>query len=207
VSEIYSQENETDNSVLKNSNSITKTILESNDLNSSPKSLKSNSKRNYINDFTEQNEIAKNILMNFFKPQQRNDVPDFDFIQSVNSNVKFGGIYDGNINIQIAPSLYIKPFSNISIYTLRQKNHFIPMKDIKENAAENFLPIIAEAAGMVLIEGISKIDFFQSKTLQSITEFILKNCVTILANSAFRSNEKEGSGEYNFYFLSTSISF
>jgi len=77
------------------------------------------------------------------------------------------------------------------------------MKDVKGN----ILPIAVETAGMVLVEGISKMNVFNNNTVKNLIEFVLKNCVMLIANSAFRSNEKEGKNEYNFYFISASLNF
>ena len=107
------------------------------------------------------------------------------------------------INIQFSPSLYIKPFSQLSVYTYRQKNLFIPIKYVKEN----ILPLAVETSGMVIIDGISKILSLKNQITKSLIDFALKNCVSLLVNSAFFSNEKQGISAYNFYYFSASLNF
>ena len=56
-------------------------------------------------------EYMKSIQINLYKaPVETKESYHFDLIQSVNSNVKFGGFYNGSVNIQFSPAMYIKPF-------------------------------------------------------------------------------------------------
>jgi len=193
-----SQKSEQDNSAFKISNKK-ESLLDAVPLVSS--SIKNKkSERSAVEVF----EFEKNLRMNFYKPAVNPNINNnFDFIQSVNSNVKFGGFYDGNVNIQFSPSMYIKPFSNLSVYTYRQKNVFIPMKNVKEN----ILPLAAETSGIILIEGLSKIFTMENKITKSVIEFALKNCISFLVNSAFVTNEKQPIPTYNFYYFSASLNF
>lgn len=155
----------------------------------------------------ERYEFMKSVQINIYKaPVQIKETYRFDLIQSVNSNVKFGGFYNGSVNIQFSPAMYIKPFSFLSIYANHQKNLFIPMESITGNA----VPLAVETTGMVLIENIVKMFAPPDKVIRGVTEFALKNCISLLVYSIFNSSQvSQNSGvyKYDFYYLSAGITF
>jgi len=155
----------------------------------------------------ERYEFMKSVQINLYKaPAEVKETYKFDLIQSVNSNVKFGGFYNGSVNIQFSPAMYIKPFSFLSIYANHQKNLFIPMESITDNA----VPIAVETTGMVLIENIVKMFAPPDKVVRGLTEFTLKNCVSFLIYSIFNSSQaSKSSGVYkhDFYYFSAGITF
>ena len=151
-------------------------------------------------------ERMKSLQLNIYKPPVNiKESYRFDLIQSVNSNVKFGGFYNGSVNIQFSPVMYIKPFSFLSIFASRQKNLFIPMADLQEN----MLPLAVETSGMIVIENLVKVFAPPDKTVRGIAEFALKNCISFLMYSIFNADEKNNSGvsAYNFYYFSAGITF
>lgn len=129
----------------------------------------------------------------------------FDLIQSVNSNVKFGGFFNGSVNIQFSPSMNIKPFSFLSIYANHQKNLFIPMESLQENA----LPLAVETTGMVVIENVVKFFAPPDKIIRGLTEFTLKNCISFMIYSLFTDSQSNNGGvyKYDFYYVSAGITF
>ncbi|MBS1516445.1 MAG: hypothetical protein JSS63_15545 [Bacteroidetes bacterium] len=129
----------------------------------------------------------------------------FDLIQSVNSNVKFGGFYNGSVNIQISPSMYLKPVSFIGIYASHQKNIFIPIENIKENIPA----LAAETAGIVLVENSINILNIKNGIVKGIAEFALKNIASLLIHSCFYSSNKKNPqiSNFDFYFISAGITF
>lgn len=70
----------------------------------------------------EKYEYMKSVQLEMYRPfaKTKGDF-HFNLIESVNSNVKLGGIYNGSINIQFSPSMYIRPFEFLSIYANHQK--------------------------------------------------------------------------------------
>lgn len=155
----------------------------------------------------ERYEFMKSVQINLYKaPAEIKENYKFDLIESVNSNVKFGGFYNGSVNIQFSPAMYIKPFSFLSIYANHQKNLFIPMESITDNA----VPLAVETTGMVLIENIVKIFAPPDKVVRGVAEFALKNCVSFLVYSIFNSSQaSQSSGvyKYDFYYFSAGITF
>lgn len=149
----------------------------------------------------------KSIQLNLYKaPVEVKENYNFDLIQSVNSNVKFGGFYNGSVNIQFSPAMYIKPFSFLSIYANHQKNLFIPMESIREN----MISLAVETSGMVLIENVVKLLAPPNKIIRGLTEFTLKNCVSFLVYSIFNSSQaSQNSGVYkhDFYYISAGVTF
>ena len=155
----------------------------------------------------ERYEFMKSVQINLYKaPAEIKENYKFDLIQSVNSNVKFGGFYNGSVNIQFSPAMYIKPFSFLSIYANHQKNLFIPMECITDNA----VPLAVETTGMVLIENIVKMFAPPDKVVRGVAEFALKNCVSFIVYSIFNSSQaSKSSGVYkhDFYYFSAGITF
>jgi hypothetical protein len=158
-------------------------------------------------DLAERYEFMKSVQISLYKaPVEIKETYKFDLMQSVNSNVKFGGFYNGSVNIQFSPAMYIKPFSFLSIYANHQKNLFIPMESITDNA----VPLAVETTGMVLIENIVRMFAPPDKVVRGVTEFALKNCVSFLIYSIFNSSQaSQNSGVYkfDFYYFSAGITF
>jgi hypothetical protein len=152
-------------------------------------------------------ESVKSFQIHMYKaPLDSKENFRFNLIESMNSNVKFGGFYNGSINIQFSPAMYIKPFSFLSIYANRQKNLFIPMERLQENAAS----LAAETSGMIIIETLVKLILPPNIIVRGITEFTLKNCISFLMYSIFNSSQgsrSSGVYKYDFYYLSAGITF
>lgn len=151
-------------------------------------------------------EFMKSVQLNFYKiPIEIKEDFKFNLIESVNDNIKFGGFYNGSVNIQFSPSMYIKPFSFLSIYANRQENLFIPMENLKDYSAS----LAAETAGIVLVENF--VDLFSppNNIIRSISKFVLKNCINLLAAKIFNdsSNNNNSVYKYNFYFISAGVVF
>lgn len=155
----------------------------------------------------ERYEFMKSVQINFYKaPAEIKENYKFDLIKSVNSNVKFGGFYNGSVNIQFSPAMFIQPFSFLSIYANHQKNLLIPMESISNNA----IPLAVETTGMVLIENIVKMFAPPNKVVRGVTEFALKNCVSFIVYSIFNSSQaSQNSGvfKHDFYYFSAGITF
>ncbi|MBS1493767.1 MAG: hypothetical protein JST55_09655 [Bacteroidetes bacterium] len=154
----------------------------------------------------EKYERMKSIQFSFYKaPVELKESYRFDLIQSVNSNVKFGGFYNGSVNIQFSPAMFIKPFEFLSIYANHQKNLFIPMANLRDNAVS----LAVETSGMVLIENAVKIFAPPNKVVRGLTEFTLKNCLSFLIYSIFNSSQTNNTGvyKYDFYYISAGITF
>ena len=146
------------------------------------------------------------MQLSFYKtPLVNKENFKFNLIESVNDNIKFGGFYNGSVNVQFSPSMYIQPFSFISIYANRQENIFIPMENIKDYSAA----LAAETAGVVLVENFVNIFSPPDNTIRSISKFVLKNCINLLAAKFFNSTSKENNPvyKYNFYFVSVGVEF
>ncbi len=152
----------------------------------------------------------KTVRVNLYKaPVQVKETYHFDLIQSVNNNVKFGGFYNGGVNIQFSPAMYIKPFDFLSIYASRQKNLFIPMERLFNNASQ----LAAETSGMILIENAVRFFAPPNKIVKGIAEFTLKNCVAYLIYALFNSSvnssgeNNNGVSKYDFYYFSAGVTF
>jgi len=150
-------------------------------------------------------EYVKSVQLNFYKipPAIKEDLK-FNLIEPVNDNIKFGGFYNGSINIQFSPSMYIKPFSFLSIYANRQENLFIPKENLKDYSAS----LAVETAGIVLIENFVNLFSPPDNTVRSISKFVLKNCINLLAAKIFNgSSDNNSVYKYNFYFVSAGVIF
>ncbi len=148
----------------------------------------------------------KSIQLDLYKaPVEIKETFHFNLIESVNSNVKFGGFYNGSVNIQFSPAMYIKPFQFLSIYANHQKNLFIPMKDLQSN----MFSLAAEASGIILVENAVKLFAPPNKVVRGLAEFTLKNCISFLIYSIFNSTQKPTDGvyKYDFYYISAGITF
>lgn len=182
-----------------------KTRSETTDILLAPASKSLNEKTESRSD--EKFEYIKSVQINLYKaPVKTEENFRFNLIESINSNVKFGGFYNGSVNIQFSPAMYIKPFSFLSIYANHQKNLFIPMQSIQENA----LPLAVEASGMVIIETVVKVFSPPDKIVRGLAEFTLKNCISLLIYSIFNSGDaSHSSGVYkhDFYYISAGITF
>jgi hypothetical protein len=100
--------------------------------------------------------------------------------------------------------MYIKPFSFLSIYANRQENLFIPMENLKDYTAS----LAAETAGIVLIENFVNLFSPPDNTIRSISKFVLKNCINLLAAKIFHgSSDNNSVYKYNFYFVSAGVVF
>lgn len=152
-------------------------------------------------------EFMKSVQLNIYKaPVIVKENFHFNLIESVNSNVKFGGFYNGSVNIQFSPAMYIKPFSFLSVYANHQKNLFIPMDRLTDNA----YPLAIETSGLILIENALKFIAPSNKVVKGLTEFALKNCVSFLVSSIFSSSQnssQNGIYKYDFYYISAGITF
>lgn len=151
-------------------------------------------------------EFVKSVQLNFYKaPIEIYENYKFNLIESVNDNIKFGGFYNGSVNVQFSPSMYIKPFSFLSIYANRQENLFIPMENIKDYS----VTLVAETAGVVFVENFVNLFSPPDNTIRSISKFVLKNCINLLAAKIFTGASKENNSvfKYNFYFVSIGLVF
>lgn len=201
----YSQDSKPNPFVEKIKSSQPATILDA----KTKKNLPERVEKNLI-ELNERFELMKSVQINIYKaPAEVKETYRFDLIESLNSNVKFGGFYNGSVNIQFLPAMYIKPFDFLSIYANHQKNLFIPMQSLRENAVQ----LAVETTGMVVIENAIRFLAPENKIVKGLAEFTLKNCVSLLAYSIFNSSSNS-SGEsnggvykYDFYFLSAGITF
>ena len=119
----------------------------------------------------------------------------FNPVKSLNGNIKFGGFYNGGIDLFVAPDMYIKPFDGIAIYAIRRKHTFIPLEKVQENIQ----PILLETVCLAAIENAVNYFTVGDKVLNGILNFALKNGFTFLSQ-ATKDKEKRLPTWESYYF-------
>lgn len=125
----------------------------------------------------------------------------FNPVKSLNGNIKFGGFYNGGIDLFVAPDMYIKPFDGISIYAIRRKHTFI----LLEKVQENIQPILLETVCLAAIENAVNYFTVGDKVLNGILNFALKNGFTYLAQST--KDKKKRLPTWESYYFSIGVRF
>lgn len=119
----------------------------------------------------------------------------FNPVKSLNGNIKFGGFYNGGIDLFVAPDMYIQPFDGISIYAIRRKHTFIPLEKVQENIQ----PILLETVCLAAIENAVNYFTVGNKVLNGILNFALKNGFTFLSQTTKDKKKRLPTWE-SFYF-------
>ena len=125
----------------------------------------------------------------------------FNPVKSLNGNIKFGGFYNGGIDLFVAPDMYIKPFDGIVIYAIRRKHTFIPLGKVQENIQ----PILLETVCLAAIENAVNYFTVGDKVLNGILNFALKNGFTFLSQAT--KDKKERLPTWESYYFSIGIRF
>jgi hypothetical protein len=125
----------------------------------------------------------------------------FNPVKSLNGNIKFGGFYNGGIDLFVAPDMYIKPFDGIAIYAIRRKHTFIPL----EKMQENIQPILLETVCLAAIENAVNYFTVGDKVLNGILNFALKNGFTYLAQAT--KDQKRKLPTWESYYFSIGVRF
>jgi hypothetical protein len=128
----------------------------------------------------------------------------FNPVKSLNGNIKFGGFYNGGIDLFVAPDMYIQPFNGISIYAIRRKHTFIPLEKVQENIQ----PILLETVCLAAIENAVNYFTVGDKVLNGILNFALKNGFTLLSQAMKDTEDKKNRlPTWESYYFSIGVRF
>ena len=133
--------------------------------------------------------------------QERKAEFQFNPIKSLNGNIKFGGFYNGGVDLFTAPDMYIKPFEGISIYAIRRKHIFVPLEKLQENLE----PILIQTVCLAAIENAVNYFTTGNSVLNGLLNFALKNGFTYLSEST--KNKKNRLPTWESYYFSIGIRF
>lgn len=145
--------------------------------------------------FLRYREQMTSTLRETLNRQESRDEFKFNPIKSLNGNLKFGGFYNGGVDLFVAPDMYIKPFEGISIYAIRKKHVFIRL----EKMQENIRPLLIETLCLAAIENAVNYLTVGNRVLNGILNFALKNGFTFISQATKDKNKKLPTWE-SYYF-------
>src|SRR5205085_9733266 len=104
------------------------------------KSSNNSETKNYDSDFYNSFENSvRNSTKPILNPDRVPEKPKLDIVSSYRNNIHFGGFWNGYAILNFTPTMYIQPFSFISIYANHNFSNYVPLKDIEQNFKSLFI--------------------------------------------------------------------
>jgi hypothetical protein len=144
--------------------------------------------------------VTNTLRDNLYQKKTKEEF-SFNPVSSLNGNLKFGGFWDGGVDLYFAPEVYIQPFDGVSIYAVRHSHVYIPLEQMQDNIK----PLVIETICLAAIENAVNFLTFEDKVLNGILNFALKNGFTYLTQSARKEEQLLPTWEY--YYCSIGITF
>lgn len=122
---------------------------------------------------------------------------------SYRNNIRFGGFWEKYAIINFAPSVFIKPFSFLSVYANHIHSCFIPIEGIKEHMQSLFI----QSAAILAVDNSFKLFFGSEDIIPVITGFAVKTIILNSIMSSINQNKENKIQNYKSYYFSVSIRF
>jgi hypothetical protein len=158
-----------------------------------------------INTKVKKIENHQRISLKFFEIRKEKKY-SFDIMNSVGSNISFGGIWERYAVINFTPQMFIQPASFISIYANNNLSCLIPLDLIKEH----FQFITIQSLAVLAVDNSVKMLFPAGQWIPQLISFAAKNLlINFLVKS---SNEKMSNSntsilQFENFYYSVSINF
>lgn len=197
--------------------SITGTIFAQNE-NPNEKKIKEDKTSAKINERYQESEMIQSINVNKgnlnynpdvrlkFYEYKKEEKYSFDFVNSVGSNISFGGFWDKYAIINFTPNVFIRPADFISIYANNNLNCLVPLKGLDEHIKS----ITLQGFAVLAVDNSFKILFPSDHWVPQLISFAAKN---VLINFVIKPSIRNGADaenpvlEFENYYYSLSINF
>lgn len=150
-------------------------------------------------------ENTNTITLNFYQIKKETKY-SFDIINSVGSNISFGGFFDKYAVLNFTPKMFIKPTDFLSIYGNQNLYCLIPIQGIKDHITN----ITIQGLAVLAIDNSMKIFFPESQWIPQLISFAAKNLIIngIIKSSIERNiNSPFPILEFDDFYYSVSINF
>lgn len=145
------------------------------------------------------------ITLNFYQIKKETKY-SFDLINSVGSNISFGGFFDKYAVLNFAPKMFIKPTDFLSIYGNQNLYCLIPIQGIKDHITN----ITIQGLAVLAIDNSMKIFFPENQWIPQLISFAVKNLIIngIIKTSIERNvNSAYPIIEFDDFYYSVSLNF
>jgi hypothetical protein len=122
---------------------------------------------------------------------------------SYRNNIKFGGFWENYAIVNFTPSVYLKPFSFLSVYANHRHTCFIPMEGLKDHIKSLFI----QGAAILAVDNSIRLLFGSGEAVPSIISFAVKTIILNSVMSGINRNRKYKIQDYESYHYAVSIRF